>query len=159
MPQLLGSFEVLTHAVPQLVSPAGQVQLPLTHVAPVGQTCPHIPQLFVSFTLTHVPEQNICPGPQAHAPAEHISFAGHTLPHIPQFCGSVNGLTQVVPQRISPVGHIVVVVVVEIVVVVVELGGTTGAQRNFDTPGCTTRVPNWSVTFIGGWVLLGHLTW
>jgi hypothetical protein len=61
-PQLLTSFEVLTHAVPQRVSPAGQVQVPLTHASPIRHTCAHIPQLFGSFeVLTHVMPHRVPP--------------------------------------------------------------------------------------------------
>jgi hypothetical protein len=57
--------------------------------------------------------------------------------------GSVEVLTHVPPQVVSPVGHIVVVVF-GVVVVVVVAATISGAHTIFGALGITCRSPNWS---------------
>ena len=54
VPQLAGSVAVITHAPPQRVAPAGQleVQRPLAQVWPDGHAVPHAPQLAVSVAVS-----------------------------------------------------------------------------------------------------------
>jgi hypothetical protein len=59
---------VSTQAPPQFVLPAGQVQLPPTHVAPPMHVVPQAPQLVeLVFVLTHEPLHGV-------VPAAHIAW-------------------------------------------------------------------------------------
>jgi hypothetical protein len=52
---------------PQLMSPAGQVQAPATHVAPAPHALPQAPQLLASVCSSTHPS----PAPQYVSPAVH----------------------------------------------------------------------------------------
>lgn len=61
-PQLLASDDTSTHPEAHSVKLPLQVQLPPTHVAPVGQTRSHAPQWSSSASsCLHVPEQIVPP--------------------------------------------------------------------------------------------------
>ena len=73
-PQLDASEAVITHAPPQRVAPAGQleVQRPPAQVCPDGHAVPHAPQLEESVAVsTQRPPQSDWPAGHTHAPAEH----------------------------------------------------------------------------------------
>jgi hypothetical protein len=137
MPQLAASLVVSTQvpgAVPQRTWVLGQLQTPVVHVRPAGQTVPHALQFELSpLRSTQVPgevavlPQTLRPVEQPHTPAEQVAPAAQTVPHAPQLFGStcvsehvvphtVRGLTQgpesvaVSPTAVSPVAVSVVAV-------------------------------------------------
>lgn len=56
VPQLAASLARLVHTLPQTLWPLGQVQTPLTQVAPLGQAWPQAPQFAASvFVFTSQP--------------------------------------------------------------------------------------------------------
>ena len=60
-PQLLGSV-FATQTLEQIMSPVGQVHVPLWQILPPVQACPQPPQLFASvLVFTQTPLQNIPP--------------------------------------------------------------------------------------------------
>ncbi len=92
-PQLRGSVEVFTQALPHVRVPPGQAatQAPLLHtgVAP-PQLTPQPPQLFGSAEVsTHVPPQSVRPVRHTQLPPLHVSRLLHWLPHVPQLLGSL----------------------------------------------------------------------
>jgi len=100
--QVAGLVHVATHAPFSAVKPAWQVkpqlpplQLTVAALAGVGQTWPHVPQLFTSvFVLVHAPaQQALNPVPQ-------------TRPQAPQFERFVCTLAQVLLlQQLCPGGQ------------------------------------------------------
>lgn len=71
-----------------LVQPPPAVQLPATHVSPLGQTLPHSPQLFGSVCVsTQAPLHSVCPD-------------GHWQV-VPEQTPPVGQVTQVPPQHVS----------------------------------------------------------
>jgi hypothetical protein len=83
-PQLLGLPVTSTHAPLQAVWPAGHVQAPDKHEAPLAHTFPHMPQLLVSaWRSLHAAPQS--ERPEAHArqllppPLQQCAFE-HDLP-------------------------------------------------------------------------------
>jgi hypothetical protein len=68
LPQFFASLFMLVQALLQAVWPVGQVQAPLTQVAPVAQVVPQVPQLVVLDRMSlHVPPQSPCPVGQMQA--------------------------------------------------------------------------------------------
>jgi hypothetical protein len=141
-PQLLGSFDTLVHPEGHRRSPVGQVHLPLTHDSPAGQ----VPQLSIPPQPSEMLSQ-LTPC-AAHVVGVQQTFDGlHTWPagHVPQMSFPPQP-SSIVPQFLPCCAQVfgvhIVVVVVVVVGVVVVVEATTGAQMNFETPGCTTRVPN-----------------
>jgi hypothetical protein len=110
-PQLLWSVVVSTHAPPspaalQVVgSPVGQPQTPLTHVAPLTQWWPQLPQLVTSDeTSTQIAEHSLSVGdvPQTvHEPLWQAEFAGQPVPQPPQLAWSVLVSTHAPPHAIG----------------------------------------------------------
>ncbi len=105
-----GPAEVAAPPPPSTTAPTqacwlvGHVQALSTHVAPVGQVSPQLPQLFGSLVVwTHVPaspEPQKCSMPaHMHVPPWHGAPPGHTVPHPPQFFLSLIGSMQ------TPVAH------------------------------------------------------
>ncbi len=106
-PQLFRSVAVNVHTPPQRDWPPRQLQVPITHCSPVGQTVLQPPQLNGSVWLfVQRPAQAVCPaGHAAHAPARQACPAGQTLPHMPQLNESVWRLTQAPLHDVDPIGH------------------------------------------------------
>jgi hypothetical protein len=91
-PQLFGSLLVLTHIVPQSVSPPWQGlvlwQTPLMQTA-APQERPHWPQLsLLESRFTQPPSHSVVPCGQLvlHVPMAHTSPGPQVLPQPPQFC-------------------------------------------------------------------------
>jgi hypothetical protein len=121
-PQLEGSLVVSMHPLVQQVRPVEQAgpplqpittQRPAEHVAPVGQTTPHIPHEVLdprldSHPFANEPSQSPKPGAQTrpHIDPVHVAreFApdGHVMPQPPQFVGSLEVLTHTSPQHEAP---------------------------------------------------------
>jgi hypothetical protein len=111
LPQLLGSLVVLRQPLAQQVVPpvhagpplqlVGVLHVPATHVSPVAQGLPQLPQFFGSVDVSvqpvaqhvSVPVQTGPPlqlGGVTQAPPLQVAPVGHTWSHPPQFLGSVS---------------------------------------------------------------------
>jgi len=104
---LAPSLWVFTHAAPQAVSGAVQVQAPPVQLCPVAQARPQVPQLATSLaTLTQAPLQLVSPAAQVavQAPCEQ-TCAPQAVPQAPQFMGSETRLTQVPLQLVYGAWH------------------------------------------------------
>jgi hypothetical protein len=108
-PQFAVSLVGSTHAAgpppppppPHVMSPVGQLQTPLTHVAPVAHRRPHAPQLFTSDArIAHPPPgQATAPVPHVQTPLVHVPPA-QFFPQPPQLAVSVEGSTHLPVQAI-----------------------------------------------------------
>lgn len=89
---------MLAQVLPQVTSPAGQLQTPAVQVAPRGQKKPHAPQfcsLVAVSTQPMVGPQLTAPAPQTHWPDTHMPSGPHLLPHTPQLLTSAARSAQV----------------------------------------------------------------
>jgi hypothetical protein len=110
-PQLPRSDCKFAQSMPQLVSPALQVQTLDTHVAPAGQRLPQLPQLRSSVCVsTQAPamphEVSPVGHPPVHVPPTHWLPGPQRVPQPPQSFGSVLVSTQAVPHIVVPVPHV-----------------------------------------------------
>jgi hypothetical protein len=128
-PQLAGSERTSLHPVAQHDSPpvqsgpplhvfggGGVVHAEFTHVAPLGQTIAHPPQLFGSVAVeAHPVVQQVCPTeqlhtggapqlvPEQHCPSRHwVDPAGQARPHPPQLFRSLVVSVHPAVQQLSP---------------------------------------------------------
>jgi hypothetical protein len=104
-PQFAGSFAVLTHCVPQRVSPAGQPHLESPHVSLAPHAVVQEPQCCASLDVsTHAPPHGVSPAPHesAHTPTLQTWPAPQSSRHPPQLFGSVRRFTQTLLQDTSP---------------------------------------------------------
>jgi hypothetical protein len=108
-PQLLGSVPKIAQPPGQLTAPAEHTHAPLTHVPPVPQETPHMPQLFGSFAVSKQPlgHKTCVAFVQRHAPAVQVAPVPHRVPHIPQFAVSVWVSTHA-PRHTVPASHVTV---------------------------------------------------
>jgi len=112
---LNASVEVFTQRPAHAVWPVGHAHRPAAHVAPVGQTAPHAPQLRGSLVAsTHPPPQarrgDVHDAAGAHPPARHKLPDVHALPHAPQWLKLVvastsQPLAALPSQSAAPVWH------------------------------------------------------
>ena len=130
-PQFFGSVSMFLQPVEQHCSMpvqtgppsqlAGGVQLPCTHVSPVGQMKPHSLQFFGSVWVSVQPSPQQVSTPEHGGPPlqvvvvgmqvapRHFESGGQTMLQPPQWSGSTVGLTQmglvVAAQQMSPTGQ------------------------------------------------------
>ena len=110
-PQLAGSLSTLVQ-VPLLQRWSGSVQVhvALVHASSTEHAAAHLPQLVRSrVKSTHEPPQFDSPPVQlvVQVPLLQTFPTSQPRPQPPQFFGSLLSFTHVVPQRISPVAHVV----------------------------------------------------
>ncbi len=95
LPQSALLVLVLTHVVPQRVSPAGQTHVPARHDAPAEQAVPHAPQLLGSSAVfVQLLPQSFWLAGHAQCPPEHASPPVQATPHPPQLALSSASFAQ-----------------------------------------------------------------
>ena len=75
---------MFTHAVPQMISPVGQLHTPPEHVAVPGHAWPQAPQFAGSIdSFTHAEPHTASPVGQLHLPLVQVAPVAHFVVHVP----------------------------------------------------------------------------